>query len=153
MESLGKKFEKRFETDWVRCFPTSYLKRLYDQVSGYKTVSRNECDYISYVNGKLYLIELKTVKGNTFPFSNLRQYDLLLKQAGKEGIVPCVIIWFYDRDTVLFVPVTVCRDMISEGKKSIRFDDFAKNESIISIPSTKIRTFMESDYTKVTGCK
>ena len=77
-----------------------------------------------------YLIELKTVKGNTFPFSNLRQYDLLLKQAGKEGVIPCVIIWFYDRDTVLFVPVTVCRDMISEGKKSIRFDGFTKNESI-----------------------
>ena len=46
----GKQFEERVKKDWLESFPGSALTRLYDQVSGYKEVSRNICDFIYHLD-------------------------------------------------------------------------------------------------------
>ena len=93
--NYGKKFEKVFEQDWRKTFPCSFIFRLPDQQSGYYGTSSNPCDYICFVNNKLYLLELKSHLGNTFPLSNLRQYDKLSPYVGIDGVK---LITLYLRD-------------------------------------------------------
>lgn len=37
--NYGKKFEERFKIDWIKSFPHSTIVRLYDNVSGYLSIS------------------------------------------------------------------------------------------------------------------
>ena len=146
--NYGKKFEKVFEQDWVKSFPCSFILRLPDQQSGYYGASSNPCDYICYVNKKLYLLELKSHLGNTFPLDNLRQYEKLAKYAGIQGVISGVIIWFRDRDKVVFCPISSVIKMKMDDKKSINIKYLETKEyDLIEIPSSKKRVFMESNYT------
>ena len=49
----GKKFEQKFKSDWKKCFPETFLFRLKDQTTGYKTTSQNPCDFLAMNNGYL----------------------------------------------------------------------------------------------------
>ena len=142
----GKDFENRFKLDWNNCFQNSFLIRLNDNTTGYKNVSRNPSDFIGFINGRLFLIEVKSHYGNTFNFkSDFRQYDELLKYKNIEGVYPCIIIWFIDHDKVLFANIKDIESMINQGKKSINIKDFAEY-NIKEVPSIKLRTFLKSDY-------
>ena len=90
----GKQFEKKFADDWQASFPNSFIFRLKDDVSGYKYTAANPCDFICFVKNRLYLLETKTIQGNTFPFSNLSQYDKLLSYSIVDGLVAGVILWY-----------------------------------------------------------
>lgn len=144
--NLGKAFEKKFLEDWKRSFPDSFIFRIKDDVSHYKYAAINPCDFIGYVHPQLFLLELKTTQGNTFPFSRLTQYQSLLGYSNIKGVVSGVIIWYNQRDKVVFVPISECTKMIEEGLKSINIKHLDKY-SIIEIPSRKKRVFMDSDYT------
>lgn len=143
----GKKFEQQFKKDWLKAFPKSFILRLPDQQSGYFGTSKNLCDFICFTNKTLYLIECKTVKGNTFPISNLTQLDYLSSMLA-EDVIPGVVIWFYEKDKVVFVPINEIIRMRQDKLKSVNIkmvDDTTYN--IIDIPSVKLKTFMRSDYT------
>lgn len=144
--SYGKQFESRFKQDWKKSFPDSFLLRLPDNVSGYYGTARNPCDFIGYQSGKLYLLETKSHYGNTFPFSNLTQYDKLVGYVGLPGVTPAVIIWFIDHDKVVWVPIETVKKMKEDGKKSVNIKKL-EDYNIVIIPSVKKRVFMESDYT------
>ena len=61
--SKGKDFEKKFKEDWQKSFSNdSTVIRLYDQMSGFKKVSKNPCDFICYSYPYQYLIECKYTK-------------------------------------------------------------------------------------------
>ena len=79
MADRGKQFEEQFKKDWKESMPDSFCYRLHDQVTGYKVTSRNPCDFICYKFPYLYLLEIKSHEGNTFPFSAFRQYDEMIK--------------------------------------------------------------------------
>ena len=146
--NYGKKFEKVFEQDWRKTFPCSFIFRLPDQQSGYYGTSSNPCDYICFVNNKLYLLELKSHLGNTFPLSNLRQYDKLSPYVGIDGVKIGVIIWFRDKDKVVYCPMETVTKLKLDDKKSINIKYLdTKEYNIIEIPSSKKRVFMESNYT------
>ena len=49
----GKAFEQKFAEDWRKCFPEGSLDRIYDSVSGYKTIS-NVSDFIGYNYPNIY---------------------------------------------------------------------------------------------------
>ena len=150
--NIGKLFEERFAKDWRESFPESFIFRLHDQMSGYKVVSRNPCDFICYQNGKLYLIECKSHKGASMPIANIRQYEDLLKYSNIEGVFPGVILWLIEKDTIIFIPIKTIQQMVLDGKKSIGLKSLNEYEDkIIEIPSKKIRTFMKSDYTVLGG--
>lgn len=145
--NYGKKFEKVFEQDWKRAFPCSFILRLPDQQSGYYGTSANPCDYICYVNSKLYLLELKSHLGNTFPLDNLRQYTKLVEYCGIKGVKVGVIVWFRDKDKVVYCPIETITKLKMDDKKSINIKYLETKEyELIEVPSVKKRVFLQSDY-------
>ena len=141
----GKQFEEQFKKDFLKTFPDGFILRLPDQMSGYKSYSQNPCDFICFTNGKLFLIECKSHKGASFPFVNLTQYSKLKDKVGIKGVRAGVILWLYEKDLVLYVPINTISQMMIDGKKSVGIRDLDKY-NIIKIPSIKKRVFMDSDY-------
>ena len=62
------------------------------------------------------------------------------------------MVWFYEKDIIIWVSIEEMEKMALDGEKSIglRMIDnkkpYKKMYNIIKIPSKKLRTFMESDY-------
>ena len=100
----GKQFEDVFRKDWKQSFPNTFLLRLPDQTSGFYGF-RNLCDFIAYFDGILFLIECKSHSGASIPFSDISQYKILSSYVGFKGIRVGVVVWLYDKDVVLYVPV------------------------------------------------
>lgn len=145
---LGKQFEQVFKENWIKSFPYGFITRINDQMSGYKNTSRNICDFICFNNGLLFLIECKTIKGNTFPLSNLTQYSKLVKKVGIKGVRAGVIIWFYEHENkILYIPISTFTKIKEEGLKSFNVKMIG-NEAYPSvvIPSVKKKVFYDSDY-------
>lgn len=148
----GKKFESQFKKDWLSTF-SNFIIRLPDQQSGYYGASSNPCDFISYKYPNLFLLEIKSHQGNTFPFTAFRQYEKLSKMYNelsikeKEGIKIAVILWFVDHDKVLYIPISTFDKLKQDNKKSfsINYIDDEKYQSIV-LPSTKKITFLTTDY-------
>jgi len=116
-QSLGKKFETKFKEDFKK-IPESIVDRLYDVTMGYKKISQVS-DFICYHFPLIFYLECKTIKGKSFPFSNLRQYEKLLEKDGIKGVITGVIIWYYEQDIVGFVPISAIKKLKEEGKKSL----------------------------------
>ena len=73
-QDIGKKFEERFRTDYKRCFPNTLIYRLPDQQSGYAgSGSANPCDFMCYPENCVLMVECKAHKGQSIPFSAIRQ--------------------------------------------------------------------------------
>lgn len=142
----GKQFEKIFKADWEASFPGTFLYRLQDNTSGYYGASRNPCDFIAFPKNRLFLLEVKSHYGNTFPWSDFRQYDKLLPYAVMPNVVSGVIIWFMDHERVIFVPMETCAQMKQDGLKSININKL-NGYQYVEIPSVKKRVFLQSDYT------
>ena len=150
---IGKKLENRFKQDWLRCFPNTLIYRLPDQQSGYAGGgSANPCDFLCFTGNEVLMVECKAHKSASIPFSAIRQYDKMLGYKGLEKVFPGVVVWFYEKDTVIWVSIEEMEKMVNDGEKSIglRMIDekkpYKKQYNIITIPSKKLRTFMESDY-------
>lgn len=143
----GKQFESKFKLDWQAAFPDGEIDRLVDSVSGYKAIT-NVCDFIGYNFPNMFYLECKSCLGNTFPLSNLTQYDKLKEKVGKKGIRTGVVLWMIDHDVVLYVPISTIMQMKADGKKSVNIKMLqAADYKIIQIPSEKKRVFLDSDYT------
>lgn len=143
----GKQFEAKFAEDWKLTFPNSFCLRLPDQQSRYFGTSRNISDYICYNYPNLYLLECKTHYGNTFPFSEFRQYEKLLDFKNLYGGVVGLILWFIDHDKVLYIPIDSIEKMKLANKKSVNIKMLAEKEFVIyDLPSIKKRVFMNTDY-------
>ena len=145
----GKQFESKFKEDWKRTV-SPCIDRLYDQMSGYVTIS-NISDFIAFKKPNIFYLECKSKEGNTFPISNLTQYDKLVCKVGIDGVRAGVVLWFIDHDTVLYIPISTFTKLIKDGKKSFNIkmvgDDTYPHKII---PSEKKRVFMESDYSCLT---
>ena len=139
----GKQFEIKVREDFLK-LPDTSIDRLYDQVSGMYGV-RNICDFIAYHYPNIFYLEVKSHKGNTFPFTNLSQYDKLKNKVGIMGIRVGVILWFIDHSKVIYVPISTITKMKEDGKKSINIKDI-ETYNIKEIPSTEKRVFMDSNY-------
>lgn len=149
----GKQFEERFKKDWLESFPGSALTRLYDQVSGYKEVSRNICDFICYNHPYQFFIECKSHKGASIPFDKISQYDKMKDVVGIKGVRAGVILWLYDKDKVFYIPISTITEMKKDDKKSVGLKAVEEGYNIIEIPSEKLRTFMKSDYSCLMNLK
>jgi len=146
--NLGKKFETVFKQDWKACFPGTFLYRLPDQVSGYKTTSQNPCDFLGFNNGLLWMLECKETKEGTINFAKIPQLARLKDYIGLTDVQPYIIVWFSKHDKVIACHASEALKMQADGKKSISLkmlDD--KSYNIIDLPSVKKRVFLETDYT------
>ena len=150
---IGKKFEDRFKKDYIRCFPDTLIYRLPDQQSGYAGGgSSNPCDFMCYPGPCVLMVECKAHKGASISFNDIRQYDKMLDFKGKYKTFPGVVVWFYEKDIVIWVSIEEMEKMRLDGEKSIglRMIDekkpYKKSYNILTLPSKKLRAFMETDY-------
>lgn len=142
----GKDFEQKFKEDWIRTIPDSSIDRIYDSVSGYKTVS-NISDFIGFKKPNIFYLECKSTNENTFNFAKLTQYDKLVAKVGIPGVRAGAVIWFIKHDKVLYVPISTIKKMKEDGLKSVNIRTIYESEyKFYDIPSQKLRVYMESDY-------
>ena len=76
----------------------------------------------------------------------MKQYKKLSEKKPVKGIRRGVVIWFYERDKVIYVPITTITKMKADNKKSVNIRTDLNKYRIIDIPSKKRRTFLDSDY-------
>lgn len=144
----GKIWEKCVKESWERSFPGSFLIRLPDQQSGYLGTSRNISDFIGFKTPCLYLIECKTIKGNTLPLSNLKQYDVLLQYKDIKDVKIGFLVWWQDKGLTAWVPLNSITQLIKEEKKSVHVNYVLdKLYNIIEIPNVIKRVYPKCDLT------
>lgn len=148
----GKEFESKVKEDFQK-IPCSHIERIYDNMSGYKSI-KGRADYFAYIYPNLYYLECKTHYGNTFPLSNLTQYTALLEVAGIPGIRAGVLLWMIDHDRVIYLPVSTIKIMKENGEKSYNIIKHGVDKyRVFEIPSIKKRIFMDSDYSVLKNLK
>lgn len=144
----GKAFEKKLKEDWLK-IENSTIDRLYDSMSGYRAIS-NISDFIAYKYPNIFYLEAKSIRGNTFPLSNLSQYEKLKTKVGIPGVRTGVVIWFIDHDRVLYVPISTIARLKEDNKKSVNIRTiFKENYNVIELPSVKKRVFCDTDYSNL----
>lgn len=151
-DNYGKNWETEFRSGWKRSFPNGvgWVYRLADQMSGYKDTSGNPCDFLAHAKGKLFMVECKSHKGASIPFTAIIQYSRLLNHKGFEDIHPGILIWFSDKNLVFWVDINEAEKMYNNGEKSIgirMLDDPQYN--ILSLPFPPIKgngTYPKVDY-------
>ena len=143
-KNYGKDFERKLKEDFLK-IKDSTIDRLYDSMSGYKTIS-NISDFIGFKVPNIFYIEAKSIRGNTFPFSNLSQYWQLTKKVGIPGVRVGVVIWFIDHGRVLYVPISTITQMKKDGKKSVNIKTVLDEYNVYELPSVKKRIFCDTDY-------
>ena len=99
MINYGKKFEERFKLDWTNSIEDSCIIRLYDNTSGYLSIS-NISDFICYKQPNIFFIECKSHKGASIPFDDISQYNKLIQVAGIPGVRAGIVLWLYEKDKV-----------------------------------------------------
>lgn len=145
--SLGKKFEDKFKHDWQRCFPGTWQFRLKDQMTGYKETSQNPCDFLCFPGSRLFMVECKEHLGASIPFSAIPQFERLLEYENIKNVSPGVVIWFSEKDLVIWVSIYTMDQMVKDGEKSIGIRMLKEGKYDIKVlPSTKKRLFMDTDY-------
>ncbi len=144
-DNYGKNFEVKFKKDFLKTVPNSTIDRIYDTVNGLYGV-RNICDFIGYSYPNIFYLECKTHKGASIPFENITQYQKLLGKINIPGVRAGIILWLYDKDIVMYIPINTIRLMKEKGKKSVGIKAIEEGYNIKVIPSVKKKVFMDSDY-------
>lgn len=143
----GKIFEDKFRENWSKCFPNTFVFRLVDQVSGFKTTSQNPCDFLCFPGKKLFMVECKSHDGASIPFSAIPQYERLLEYKHFENVVPGIIIWFKEKDKLIWVHINVAEKIFNDGNKSIQLKMLNDEKyDLKEIPSVKKRVYLEANY-------
>ncbi|MBO7696670.1 MAG: Holliday junction resolvase RecU [Methanobrevibacter sp.] len=144
-QNYGKAFEAKLKEDFLKVDGAT-IDRLYDPTSGFHSIS-NISDFIGYVFPNVFYIECKSHKGNTFPLSNLRQYEKLKGKIGIPGVRAGVVIWFIDHKKVVYVPISTFVKLKEYGKKSFNIKMLGSEEYFsLEIPGKAKRLFIDSDY-------
>ena len=148
--TIGKKWENKFASTWVKQFPEKLIYRLPDQQSGYAGEGgSNPCDFLCYPGDCVLMVECKAKSGASINFSEIRQYEKMLDYRGLYKTYIGVLVWFYEKDTIIWVSIEEMEKMVTDGEKSIGLrmmkENYPKKYRIINIPATKLRTFMEAD--------
>ena len=150
----GKDFEG-IVWECMKRVPNTHVIRLYDPQGGYASVA-NPCDFVVYQRPQEYMIECKSLHGNTFSIyspdpkkkygkvSNTQWEEMLA--AAQYGIVAGCIIWWIDADVTKFVPIQELNKIRETGAKSIRYDTDIPNS--LFIRGTKKRVYFDYDFTE-----
>lgn len=143
----GKQWEQKIKEDFSK-LPGATFDRLYD-VEGGKLGVRNICDAIGYCFPFHFYIEAKSCKGNTFPLTNLSQYEKLKEKVGIKGVRAGVILWAIEKKIVLYIPINTFTKIKAAGKKSFNLTKDLNSSDFPSLllPSSTSRVFPTVDYT------
>lgn len=150
----GKDFES-IVRECLQKVDGAYVQRLYDPQGGYAGVA-NPCDFNVYRYPKMYMIECKSVHGNTLAIyspnekkkygniSNTQWEEMLA--ATQSGVVAGVLCWWIDRDVTRFLPIQSLDGIRNSGSKSIRYDAIVSNS--LDIDGIKKRVYFDYDFRK-----
>lgn len=144
----GKKWEAEFRKTWANCFPNTFLYRIPDAMTGFKETSQNPCDFLCFPKNELFMVECKTHKGASIPFTAIPQYERLLEYKGYKGVIPGILIWFSEKDLVIWVDINEAEKMVKNGEKSIGIRMLkGKLYNILVLPIEMKRVYPKVDYT------
>ena len=99
----------------------------------------------------MLMVECKAHKGASISFNDIPQYERQLEYKGCYKTFPGVLVWFYEKDIIIWVSIEEMEKMVLDGEKSIglRMIDtkkpYKKSYNIVTVPAEKLRTFMEAD--------
>ena len=146
MKNLGKKFEDVIKQSFEKV-PNLSIDRLRDSPRKLKNVD-NPSDFIVYKKPHQVYVECKSHKGNTFPFSCIReeQWKGLYDKTSIYGVKAGAIIWFIDHDITIWVDIEMLIAWRSEHK-SINIKDLEQLD-YIKIDGKKKRVYFDYDMTK-----
>lgn len=113
---------KRFETNLKQSIGDSLI-RLYDTTNGFAGV-KNPCDFIYYTYPYMYLLELKSIKGDSFSFSIItdNQKTQLEYFSHIKGVNPLIVVEFREHQRVFAIPWSVIRRTM-EHKQHLSIKD------------------------------
>lgn len=142
--NLGKNFEDVVRQSFERV-PNVSIDRLRDAPKKLKGVD-NPSDFIVYKRPHEIYVECKSHKGNTLPFSCIRQEQLagMSDKVLKEGVIAGFLIWFIDHDLTVWVSIDMIITMIGMGYKSLNVKDLDKIPHKIILGKKK-RVYFEYD--------
>lgn len=126
MVNNGKAFEYEFAKQCEKVTEIQ-LTRLHDNVNRFKDIN-NPCDFILYYYPNVFYLELKSTKGKSFPFANIRknQWDNLSDYAHVKGTYPGFLVWFYEYNETYFLHIRTLEKILKSGKKSINLEECKK---------------------------
>lgn len=141
----GKKFEDVVKKAFEQVNGVS-IDRLRDAPRKLKGVD-NPSDFIVYKKPHEVYVECKSHKGNTLPFSCIREEQIkgMLEKSVIEGVKAGVIIWYIDHDLTVWVPIDEVVSMIHSGYKSINIKDLNYPRNCIRILGKKKRVYFDYD--------
>lgn len=128
-KNVGKDFEKDFKNsipDNVFYYRFKDSSGAWQQTEITRFTTSNIADCLLFNGTKLYILELKTVKGKSFSFKNVRGNQLkeMLKASKFTGIVAGFVINFRDVEKTVFIEVNEFYDIMNRcGKKSFNLQD------------------------------
>lgn len=123
---------KRFENNFKKSVPSNiFFYRFKDGTASWDKGSltrfqqKNICDCMLFDGSRLYLFELKSIKGKSIPFSNIRENQLkeLSKAQKFKNIIAGIVIEFNELDRAFFIDIkNVIEFMNTSDRKSIPLD-------------------------------
>lgn len=116
---------KDFENVFRQCCKNQsiYVHRLPDQTSHFMG-STNPCDFLVFKSPALFHIECKTTARNRLPLANIskNQITQLSTVVNYKNSYAGVLIWFYENDITLYVPIQTINALTLLKEKSISME-------------------------------
>lgn len=140
----GKVFEEVIKKSFLKVDGVD-VTRLRDGMRKQKGVD-NPSDFIVYKYPYEVYVECKSHKGNTLPFSCIREEQIrgMQEKSMTNGVKAGVILWFIDHDLTVWIPIREIRFLINAGKKSINIKELDQISHIV-IQGKKKRIYFDYD--------
>jgi len=152
---------KTFEEDFAKSFKDIFIYRLRDNAgawnesvirnngkNGIRFTTTNICDFIAYSNksNKLLLLELKSFKGKSCPFTNFKKHQIegLYIEGKKEGVEAYAILNFRDLNETFGVRAELIYEFYEKGERKSFSYEFCKEQGVLIVGRLK-RTRWEYD--------
>ena len=129
----GKKFEEDFKKSMDKYNIWNYRLRdssgSWSNSNGSRFTPKNICDYIAYKNGALYLLELKSHKGSSLPYTAISDYQLKgLSNIDYPGIKAYFIINMREKEKTYAIEAQKIKKYIeTSNRKSITIEFMESN--------------------------
>ena len=148
-QNRGKQFEEVVKKSFERVEGVS-IDRLRDAPRKLKGVD-NPSDFIVYKKPHEIYVECKSHKGNTLPFSCIREEQLrgMSEKAKIDGVKAGIIVWFIDHDLTVWISINELVFWRDIGNKSINIkniqDSHTERIRHIVIQGKKKRVYFDYD--------
>lgn len=139
---------KRFEQNWKKSIPKDiFYYRFRDGSSSWggndkvRFQQSNICDCLMFDGDYLYLLELKSTKGKSLPFNNIKkhQIDDLLWASEYANTICGLVIEFSELIECYFIEINKLKEFYDKtSRKSIPIDYLRENGTKIEIKRLKV---------------